>query len=207
MIEEVALTRPRVDPSVILRLQKHRQRDRIPMMLSETVRKMAALAETLIEPRGWMRREPIRSACSSSCVLVGGGLEFHSKRLACMLRDATEAVLVILTVGPILEQYVQDLIERERLVEGLLLDVAGWVALNASLRDLRQRLRTEAKLRGLRLTGRMAPGFADWPLEEQHLLFSAFAEGGLSEVLTESCMMLPRKSISGLYGLVPVTHL
>jgi hypothetical protein len=94
---------------------------------------------------------------------------------------------------------------EEQFLEGLLLDTAGWVAVDALARILRGRLASDARVRGWRLTHRMAPGYADWGLEEQRTVFSAFGEDALPIQLTEACVMLPRKSISGIYGLIPST--
>lgn len=206
MVENLDLQRPRVDPDLILRLQKYRDLDRVAPVVTETARRMASLAEALVVPRGWMRRDPVSRAEPDGCVRLADGTEFTSRALARLLHDATEAVLVILTIGPALEGRVQALIAEEQFADGLLLDTAGWVALEALTGQLRDRLRAEAAARGLRLTGRTAPGFADWPLDQQRVLFSTFAGGDLSVHLTESCVMLPRKSITGIYGLIPASR-
>jgi hypothetical protein len=58
-------------------------------------------------------------------------------------------------------------------------------------------------------TARMSPGSGDaevWPIEQQRLLFALL--GGVTPfigvILTESCLMLPNKTVSGL--LVPTAH-
>lgn len=202
-IEELDLRRPRVDPDRILRLQKYKNLDRVSPIVRDIARTMASLAEALIEPRGWVRREPVRAVDPGGTVLLAGGIEFQGPTVARLLRDAVEAVMLVLTIGPALELRAQELVEREQLTEGLLLDTAGWVAVDAVVRELRQELATEAGRRGLRLTGRMAPGFNGWALEQQRILFDALRGGRVSIELTEACVMLPRKSISGIYGLIP----
>ncbi len=204
MVERLDLSRPRVDPDLILRLQKYRKPDRVSPAVKERARMMASLAESLVEPRGWMRREPVRAAGSDGRVLVAEDIAFQSHELARRLRDASEAVLVVLTIGLNLEWRADELVKDEQFVEGLLLDTAGWVAIDALIKDVRKRLGADARTRGFRLTGRMAPGFADWALEQQRILFAAFGEGDLSVQLTEACVMLPRKSVSGVYGLIPI---
>ncbi len=204
MVEQLNLNRPHVDPDRILRLQKYKKPERVSPVVKETARTMASLAESLVEPHGWLRRVPIRAVGPDGRVQAAGGIEFQSRELARLLRAATEAVLVVLTIGPALEQRADALVADEQLVEGLLLDTAGWVAIDALIKDVRQRLGSEARTRGSRLTGRMAPGFADWALDQQRILFSALTESNLSVHLTEACIMLPRKSISGVYGLIPV---
>ena len=203
MVEPLDLSRPHVDPSLVLRMQKYRKLDRVSPVVKELAREAAILAEALAEPRGWMRREPMGNVGLDGNVRIGGGIEFHSLALARLLRKATEAVLVVLTIGPDLEQRVQRLVDEGQLVEGLLLDTAGWVAIDAMMKNLRQWLERDARSRALRLSGRMAPGFKDFALDQQRILFGALAEGRLTVHLTEACVMLPLKSVSGVYGLIP----
>jgi hypothetical protein len=200
MVTQIEFGPVRVEPDLILRLQKYRRLEAVTPAVRDVARRMAALAETLLAPQGWMRRAPLDAVHPDGRVQVVG-IEFQSRGLARLMRDATEAVLVVLTIGPGLERRAQELVNDEHLVEGLLLDTAGWVAIDALTKDLRQRLRTEARSRGLRLTARMAPGFDDWGLEQQRSLFAAFDGAVLAVRLTEAAIMLPRKSISGVYGL------
>jgi len=182
-VEELGLPRPRVDADLVLRLQKYRNPDRVSPVVREAARRMASLAEVLVEPRGWIR--------------------FRSLALARSLRGAAEAALVILTIGPALELRADDLVRQEQFAEALLLDTAARVAVDALVKDVRRRLRDDAWGRGYRLTPRMAPGFVDWTLDEQRTLFAAFGATPLTVQLTENCIMLPRKSVSGVYGLTP----
>jgi len=204
VVDTLDLQRPRVDPDLILRLQKYRRPDQVPPVVVDAARRMAHLAETLAAPCGWMRRTPVIGADpDGGGVRLADGIAFQSRALARLLRPAAEAVLIILTVGPGIEARADELMREEQFADALLLDTAGRVAIDAVIRDVRQRLRGEASGRGLQLTPRLAPGFADWPLEEQRALFAAFECDSLTVRLTEGAVMLPRKSVSGVYGLAP----
>jgi hypothetical protein len=202
MITAVGFGAVRVDPDLVLRLQRYRQLDRVPPRLHEVARQTAALAEALIAPQGWMWRGPVRHVDSDGSVRVGE-FAFNSRVLARTLERAVEAIILLLTVGDALERRAHDLIGEEHLVEGLLLDTAGWAALDAMLKQVRQRLAADARREGRRLTARLAPGFADWGLEQQRELFAAFDGVALPVRLTDAQVMLPRKSLTGLYGMVP----
>jgi len=205
MVTPIEFDPVRVDPDLILRLQKYRRLEAVAPVVRDIARKMASLAETLLTPCGWMHTTVVEAVGPDGRVQVAGGVEFQSRSLARLMQGATEVVLVVLTIGPALERRAQELINDELLVEGLLLDTAGWAAIDAMTKDLRQRMRVDAKGRGFKVTARMAPGFDDWGLEQQRPLFAAFDGADLSVSLTEACVMLPRKSISGAYGLVPAS--
>ena len=204
-IARLALIRPRVDPDLILRLQKYRHPATAPARVRQAAEAAAVLAETLVEPEGRSLRVPV-GRVEPDGVILSEIMRFHSRALARLLRGATEVILFLLTLGPGLETRARELMDEEQFLEALLLDTAGWVAVDALAKALRGRLLAQARVQGLRLTHRMAPGYADWKLEEQRLLFSAFERDALPIQLTEACVMLPQKSISGLYGLIPATQ-
>jgi hypothetical protein len=206
MVDRLTFDPVHVDPDLILRLQKYRQLDTVPQVVKDVAHRMAASAEGLVEPQGWVWRGPVNRVDATGHVQIGDAVRFESPTLVRVLEGATEVAVVVLTIGPRLERRAHELIGEEQLVEGLLLDTAGWVAIDALLKDTRRRLAADAKVQGRRVTGRMAPGFAGWGLEQQRELFSAFDGAALSVHLTEACVMIPRKSVSGIYGLVPVTH-
>jgi hypothetical protein len=204
MVESVTFGSVHVDPDIVLRLQKYRRLEMVPEAVRAVARRMAAEADALVRPEGWIWRGHVRHVDDGGRVLIGLGLEFQSAALARSLEGAVEAAVVLITIGPALERRAHELIGEEHLVEGLLLDTAGWAAIDALLKEVRQQLGAEARARGFRLTARMAPGFDDWGLEQQHVLFSAFEGADLSVRLTDAAVMLPRKSITGLFGLTPL---
>lgn len=206
MVDRLTFDPVHVDPDLILRLQKYRQLDTVPQAVKDVARRMAATAEGLVEPQGWVWRGPVGRLDPAGGVEIGDAVRFESPTLVRVLEGATGAAVVVLTIGPQLERRAHELIGEEQLVEGLLLDTAGWVAIDALLKETRRLLAADAKAQGRRLTGRMAPGLAGWGLEQQRALFSAFDGATLSVHLTEACVMIPRKSVSGIYGLVPVAH-
>lgn len=201
----LTLVQPKVDPDLILRLQKYKKLEAVPAPVRQAARAMAALAESLVEPEGRLWRAPVRRIEPEGTVLVGDGVEFQSRALARLLRDATEVIAVLLTIGPRLETRAREMMAEEEFLEALLLDTAGWVAIDALAKTLRRDLSADATAQRFRLTHRMAPGYADWGLEQQRVLFSPFGQEALPVRLTEACVMLPQKSISGIYGLIPAT--
>ena len=46
-----------------------------------------------------------------------------------------------------------------------------------------------------------SPGYCNWNIREQHLLFSLFPERPCGIILTESSLMTPEKSVSGFFAL------
>ena len=85
------------------------------------------------------------------------------------------------------------------------LDKIGNIALSKARKHLEEHLRSRFALDGLSY---MSPGsLEDWPIEEQRPLFSILkgTEVSIGVRLTESLLMIPRKSVSGIYFPTEVT--
>ncbi len=59
----------------------------------------------------------------------------------------------------------------------------------------------EQAARGLKITNRYSPGYCNWPLKDQRPLFAFVGENPTGIALSESCLMHPIKSVSGVIGI------
>lgn len=68
--------------------------------------------------------------------------------------------------------------------------------------DIIQRNLTEQMLKnGLKTTNRYSPGNCDWPVDDQNKLFKFFPENFCGVSLSDSALMNPIKSVSGVIGI------
>lgn len=148
-------------------------------------------------------------------VLGGGVLELdgrHAFRCEAFdhhLAGCHEVLLFVLSAGAAFDQRIAELMREEQLVEALLLDTGGWLAVESITRQFIDTLRRECAAQGLRLTRRLGPGYsyrvgerdAAWDLAQQHALFAALGDTPLPTRLLDSAAMQPKMSRSGLLGL------
>jgi hypothetical protein len=187
-----------VDP--LLRMQGYRDLARVRERVRKIAATAAALAEGLVAPEAHYRRLRIED-CTESTLRLNTGAVFHSQAFDKALSGCTEVVVFLLTLGPKLDEEVARLSTRDDLVTALFLEMAGWLAVERSTKQLAEHLWSRAGAEGLRLSRRLAPGYADWELAAQRPLFDLFAGIDLPVQLLESNAMMPKKSRSGLYGL------
>jgi hypothetical protein len=57
------------------------------------------------------------------------------------------------------------------------------------------------KLKELGISDRFSPGYCDWNVSEQHKLFNLLPESFCGIHLSESSLMNPIKSVSGIIGI------
>lgn len=131
------------------------------------------------------------------------GARLESSTLAAHLKGCREAYLFAFTLGPGVDRVIKRYTVTEMpLVPVLQACAAAWTE---ALADQAQtQLEAEAKERGLYLRPRYSPGYGDFPLTAQRFLFDALEVTKRTGItLTESCLMLPTKSITAVIGLSP----
>jgi hypothetical protein len=53
---------------------------------------------------------------------------------------------------------------------------------------------------GLKITNRYSPGYCGWPVSDQQILFALMGQNICDIRLSESSLMMPVKSVSGIIG-------
>lgn len=155
-------------------------------------RELLEKAVDLVHPKAVYSVE--RTTQRSGDSLAIRGREFTSRVLARNLRSTDTVFPFIATIGEALENHSQA--ERNALTQ-FVLDDFGNLAVGSLINHLEQYV---SEKHGLGLVSRMSPGQLDWPLDQQRQLFSLFdeVENAIGVKLTESLLMMPRKSVSGI---------
>jgi hypothetical protein len=189
---------PAIPGRMVLRLQGYRDVAAVRPRIAEIAERMAQEASELAAPEVVVWRGPLEEVGADSVGVAGQ--TFNSPTLARLLADAAEVQAVVLSVGPGIEDRAQEMLATGKSVEALFMDTCGWAAISLSVRVIRRQLEAQAKDRNMRLTTRLAPGYRDWPLEEQSAVFALFGEATLPASLNASAAMTPKKSLTAVFG-------
>ena len=155
---------------------------------------LIARAAPLMDPKVGYNLCYVNEKTNDSVVI--DGTSFRSRVLAKKLSDVGRVFAFVITLGAALEEEIDGCTD---LLEKYYLDEIG----NMTLR--KARLKFEKHLRkqfALDKIGFLSPGsLPDWPIEQQKELFCLLgdAQRELGLHLTDSMLMLPRKSVSGIY--------
>ena len=199
-----------VSAEKVLRMQGYADPSAVPTIIRETAEAMAAQVAQVAMPRAFHRAVPIERLEEGT--LVADGIALHCDAFGARFARCREVVPFVLTLGEAFDERVIAHAEGGDLLEALLLEGAGWLAMEEATARFVEHLKAGASARGLRVTTRLGPGYTyrsgdrsfAWPLVEQRALFELLAEPALPVTLLEGFAMKPKFSRSGMHGLAPV---
>ena len=117
------------------------------------------------------------------------------------LRHSEAYALFVCTSGTSFEDYQQRLKEEGDMVRVFIADALGSVIAEKTADVMEQHLQENIDKLGWHHTNRFSPGYCGWHVSEQQLLFPLFQGNTCGVQLTDSSLMLPIKSVSGIIGL------
>ncbi len=130
------------------------------------------------------------------------GVTFNIKPIIYrQMKEADEAALFICTAGPVIGEMSRNSMKGGDLLKGYVYDVIGSEVVEAAADLMQEELRKSMSPAGKGITNRFSPGYCGWDVAEQHQLFSFFKDNFCGITLTESALMNPVKSVSGVIGI------
>jgi hypothetical protein len=193
---------PEVEESKLAKLLGGKRNQELPKSIRSKLRVLEDKFNSLITPDIHHRTVDFRVK-DEGVIRIKGAIEFESKNLSEVMKNAEKLVCFIGTLGPGIEEEVGVLMQDNDLSEAYILDAMGSVAVEDLVDKFQQTIKNECERVGKTVTLRFSPGYCDWPLTEQKKLFSLFEPEDIMVQLLDSCLMQPVKSISGVFGIVP----
>ena len=193
-----------IDPDEVLRFQGYKRGRDVP---GPDVRALfdAALAEgrRLMAPRAVIRWAPVTRVTDDALEVEGRTLTIP--RIGRLWGEVEHVAVALCTIGEALERRVAELWEARELPLASMLDSVGSGAVE-SLAEYVNDVLCQQALPALKVTNRVSPGYADWDVAEQPLLFALCPGEAAGIALNEACVMTPGKSISLLAGAGRAAH-
>lgn len=139
-------------------------------------------------------------------VYLEGGLQLRSQNLSKTMRLCEEAVCFIATIGDRIEGVTKRCMSSHRYSDAYIVDAMASAAIENVVEQFQQGMAAHYRAQGKAVTLRFSPGYCDWGLMDQKKIFGLFDPDQINVELLESCFILPRKSIVGLFGICTVTQ-
>ncbi|MDF1559676.1 MAG: vitamin B12 dependent-methionine synthase activation domain-containing protein [Bacteroidales bacterium] len=117
------------------------------------------------------------------------------------IREAEKVALFVCTAGATVSDRSRCSTPDADLLKGYVYDVTGTIVVENAADMMLQELRRTMEAGGYGITNRFSPGYCGWDMAEQHKLFIFLRDNYGGVTLTESALMKPVKSVSGIIGI------
>jgi len=170
--------------------------------LKASVQSLKARISKMVEPKILFETFRVRDI-SKGGVRLENNCFLTSPKLAKTLKKSKKTVCFLATIGNRIEKEINQLFKQNSLARAYTLDAMGSAAVENIVEQFQSQMREKTKTRGETVTLRFSPGYCDWHVTEQKKLFHLVDSKRIGIELTDSCLMKPRKSISGVFGVQP----
>jgi hypothetical protein len=140
---------------------------------------------------------------TGNSVIIEYGTIFESEVISKLLEKAKKVAVFVLTIGNYLEDAAAQLAQEGLVLQSAVLDAIGSDAVEKLADSVESQISEVAHNQGFTINRRFSPGYCDWNVNQQKMLFQAMKGDYAGIRLTDSCLMIPRKSISGIIGIGP----
>jgi hypothetical protein len=117
------------------------------------------------------------------------------------MRGASHLVLFVCTAGQVFSRLSKQYNKEGAYLEAFVADAIGSLTVENAMNKIQAQLETFANKNGKQITNRYSPGYCNWALSGQRELFGYMSTIPVNVSLTDSCLMLPIKSVSGIIGI------
>ncbi len=139
---------------------------------------------------------------NDQALLTLSGETFHlGKIVTAALEKSNRIALFIGTCGNKVEDYSRQLMKEGHALEGYIVDLIGSEIAENIAEYIHKEVENDMASQGLKITNRYSPGYCKWPVSDQQQLFRLLGESNCGVNLTDSSLMIPVKSVSGIIGI------
>jgi hypothetical protein len=133
---------------------------------------------------------------------------FHIKKIVFgQIKRSTSVAVFVCTTGHRISEEVKNLTHEGDMLKAYVYDTFGSIVVESAMDIIQKELQKKLSVAGLNITNRFSPGYCGWDVSEQKKLFSLLPEEFCGIELTDSSLMKPIKSVSGIIGIGPSVKL
>lgn len=152
-----------------------------------------------MEPRAVWVAYPYEA--ESGTILSEKPYVIPSNNLRRHLGKSEQVILLSATAGERVEEVATKAFADDEYALGLLIDAAATTVVEQIADELEKLILAKYQGQGFRLLTRFSPGYGDWDLKEQVAVAQLANAEAIGVTLTDSLMLMPRKSITAIIGL------
>jgi hypothetical protein len=188
----------------VLRRQGLGGKARVRPEIDSLIKELLASLESnhLLEPAAAYECYPVTDM-SGGQIALEGDKAVHGPMLPALFPKAKELAVIIVTIGPKLEKQASDYTKNGQALRGMLLDGMGSAAVDRLVPEVLKPIAAEVASRDYEVSSPVNPGMPGFPMTEQRNLLELAQANKIGVSLTQSGILVPRKSVSMVVGIGP----
>lgn len=159
-------------------------------------------ARDLIEPVYTYAMQNIQQVKGTS-VQIDKSITLDSQVISQVLSPCNNVAVFALTIGDKLEKMTAELGEQGLILEAFILDSIGSSFTEKTAEVVNGIISEMANIQNQSVSRRFSPGYCDWHISQQKMLFKILDRNVPGITLSDDYMMTPEKSITGIIGIGP----
>jgi len=163
--------------------------------ISNAIRESIAIVRESFRPRGLYQIIDVKSVDQRGICLEQGAIK--SPMLARLVGGCGGEKSIAVSIATAGEEWREGFSSGGSSWLDLLVDALGSELAELAAELVEDKYKTDAQSRGLQVSVRMSPGYCDWGLEGQELIFKALDAREIGVSLTPHFIMTPAKTVSG----------
>ena len=194
----------KIDEEEVLRYQGYRRNKagKTNEIILEITREEIEQSYHLFESQGIYSKVMIKNISSEGRINLENGLQLEiNNSMLNLLRGTSYLAFGLSTIGNHLEEKVAELFAKNEYPKAMALDAVGTVASKFLSNYIQSLICQEAKEQNFQTTKYFSPGSGDWDINQQKIIFQIIPADKIGVKLTESYMMVPKKSLSWVIGI------
>ena len=173
-----------------------------PDPVPELIKEILEIADHYCSIQGGFIIKDHISIDTDNYILKVNSTNFDVRKIVInQLKKAEKISLFLCTAGPEIGKWSKKLMSEGEMIKGYIVDVLGSEVVETAMNSIQSLLQEEMKQIGLNITNRYSPGYCGWNVSEQQKLFKFFPEDFCGIKLSDTSLMYPLKSVSGVIGI------
>ncbi len=191
------------DPEQVIRAMGYKN-GVIPNGYQEILDRLFAEAKEIVTPRCGFVVLPKGSTVVETGKMILNGKTFNTGKIVSgQLKKMEQVALYAGTIGPEFDRWSRHTFDKVDPLSGYMIDLLGSTMAESLADWLEEKIAEYARKEGHFCSKRYGPGNCGWNVAEQRKLFEFFPKSFCGIHLTESALMEPHKSVSGVIGIGP----
>jgi len=150
---------------------------------------------------GYFILENIEISVSDGKIIYQGTELAAGRKVCSYMKDSQDIAVFICSAGEDFSSLSKQSNSAGDYLKGYIVDTFGSLTAEKTADFIQNKLQEECLCKGLNITNRYSPGYCNWLLSGQKKLFELLPDNPCNISLTDSMLMKPIKSVSGIIGI------